>query len=141
MGRSPAALCNNSAGQSTGSNPRTTRFPYASSATAAALFLTCAAWCRAFSPPAQVLSNSSVSSGVGVYWMFYSGGDFEAVAPSDGMPGAEEARRQAAAAGVEGVPPGAVEGLRLRPGLAMSQVGRWCQVAAARVVTAQAGVP
>eukprot|EP00882_Tetradesmus_deserticola_P025671 GHRQ01028221.1.p1 GENE.GHRQ01028221.1~~GHRQ01028221.1.p1 ORF type:complete len:164 (+),score=56.56 GHRQ01028221.1:1087-1578(+) len=57
----------------------------------------------------QVLSNSSVSSGVGVYWMFYSGGDFEAVPAPAGLPGA-------AAAG------GAVEGLRMRPGLAMSQV-------------------
>lgn len=79
----------------------------------------------------QVLSNSSVSSGVGVYWMFYSGGDFEAVAPPEGMPGAEEARRRAAAAGVEGVPPGAVEGLRMRPGLAMSQDGRnWARIEA-----------
>jgi hypothetical protein len=56
----------------------------------------------------QVLSNSSVSSGVGVYWMFYSGGDFEAVPAPPGLPGA--------AAG------DAVEGLRMRPGLAMSQV-------------------
>jgi hypothetical protein len=40
--------------------------------------------------------------------MFYSGGDFEAVAAPEGLPGA--------AAGA------AVEGLRLRPGLAMSQV-------------------
>lgn len=59
--------------------------------------------------PLQVLSNSSVSSGVGVYWMFYAGGDFEPVAAPDGLPGA--------AAGA------AVEGLRMRPGLAMSQVG------------------
>jgi len=57
----------------------------------------------------QVLSNSSVSSGVGVYWMFYSGGDLEPVATPQGLPGAE--------AGA------AVEGLRMRPGLAMSQVG------------------
>jgi hypothetical protein len=60
----------------------------------------------------QVLSNSSVSSGVGVYWMFYSGGDFEAVAAPEGLPGA--------AAGA------AVEGLRMRPGLAMSQVSCCC---------------
>jgi hypothetical protein len=43
-----------------------------------------------------------------VYWMFYSGGDFEPVAAPQGLPGA--------AAGA------AVEGLRMRPGLAMSQV-------------------
>lgn len=40
--------------------------------------------------------------------MFYSGGDFEAVPAPPGLPGAE--------AGA------AVEGLRMRPGLAMSQV-------------------
>lgn len=27
----------------------------------------------------QILSNASVSSGEGVYWMFYSGGSFEPV--------------------------------------------------------------
>lgn len=27
----------------------------------------------------QILSSNSVSSGEGVYWMFYSGGSFEAV--------------------------------------------------------------
>ena len=41
--------------------------------------------------------------------MFYSGGDFEPVPAPPGLPGA--------AAG------DAVEGLRMRPGLAMSQVG------------------
>lgn len=56
----------------------------------------------------QVLSNNSVSSGVGVYWMFYSGGDYEPVTAPQGLPG---------------VSAGAVvEGLRMRPGLAMSQV-------------------
>jgi hypothetical protein len=55
----------------------------------------------------QVLSNSSVSSGVGVYWMFYAGGDYEAVPAPQGLPGA-----------AEGTP---IEGLRMRPGLAMSQ--------------------
>jgi len=59
----------------------------------------------------QVLSNSSVSSGVGVYWMFYSGGDYEAVAAPEGLAGT--------------APGAAVEGLRLRPGLAMSQVRIW----------------
>jgi hypothetical protein len=57
----------------------------------------------------QVFSNSSVSSGVGVYWMFYTGGDFSPLPAPQGLPGAE--------AGAE------VEGLRMRPGLAMSQVG------------------
>ncbi|KAI8471882.1 MAG: glycosyl hydrolase [Monoraphidium minutum] len=63
----------------------------------------------------QVFSNSSVSSGVGVYWMFYTGGDF---APLE------------APAGLPGVPAGAaVEGLRMRPGLAMSQDGRnWARI-------------
>ena len=60
-------------------------------------------WCRL-----QVLSTSSVSSGVGVYWMFYSGGDYEAVPAPQGLPGAEAGN--------------VVEGLRMRPGLAMSQV-------------------
>lgn len=54
------------------------------------------------------MSNSSVSSGVGVYWMFYSGGDFEPVSAPQGLPGAADGA--------------AVEGLRMRPGLAMSQV-------------------
>ena len=47
----------------------------------------------------QILSNSSVATGVGVYWMFYAGGSFE---PAD------------APDGVAGLPAGqAVEGLRL----------------------------
>jgi hypothetical protein len=72
--------------------------------------------------PLQVLSNSSVSSGVGVYWMFYSGGDFEAVRAPPGLPGA--------AAG------DAVEGLRMRPGLAMSQVGTKICVMFCAMITA-----
>lgn len=56
----------------------------------------------------QVLSNSSVSAGVGVYWMFYVGGDFEPLAPPRGMPGTREGQ--------------ALEGARMRPGLALSQV-------------------
>ncbi|KAG2502055.1 hypothetical protein HYH03_000549 [Edaphochlamys debaryana] len=64
----------------------------------------------------QVLSNSSVSSGVGVYWMFYAGGDYEPVQLPEGFPGA----------GAE-----AVEGMRTRPGLAMSQDGRnWARIEA-----------
>ena len=48
---------------------------------------------------------------MGVYWMFYTGGDFQPVEAPGGLPGAP-------AAGA------ALEGLRMRPGLAMSQVGR-----------------
>jgi hypothetical protein len=33
----------------------------------------------------QILSSSSVSSGTGVYWMFYSGGTYEPVALPAGM--------------------------------------------------------
>jgi hypothetical protein len=55
-----------------------------------------------------VLSSGNVSSGVGVYWMFYSGGDFEAVPAPEGLPGL--------------VPGQAYEGARMRAGLAMSQV-------------------
>ncbi|GIL85766.1 hypothetical protein Vretimale_13208 [Volvox reticuliferus] len=70
----------------------------------------------------QVLSNSSVSSGVGVYWMFYSGGDFEPVMLPEGFPGS------GGSGGGERQP---VEGLRLRPGLAMSQDGRnWARIEA-----------
>lgn len=58
-------------------------------------------------PPPQVFSNSSVSSGVGVYWMFYTGGDFAPLEAPRGLPGLDA-----------GAP---VEGLRMRPGLAMSQ--------------------
>ncbi|KAG2445313.1 hypothetical protein HYH02_008779 [Chlamydomonas schloesseri] len=70
----------------------------------------------------QVLSNSSVSSGVGVYWMFYSGGDFEPVQLPQGLP---------AAGAAVAPPPEGVEGLRMRPGLAMSQDGRnWARIEA-----------
>lgn len=72
-----------------------------------------------FSCNTQVLSNSSVSSGVGVYWMFYSGGDYEPVLLPEGFPGSS-------GSGGDGSPvpqpPQPIEGLRLRPGLAMSQV-------------------
>ncbi|KAI3438045.1 hypothetical protein D9Q98_000488 [Chlorella vulgaris] len=66
----------------------------------------------------QILSSSSVSSGTGVYWMFYSGGSYEQVALPAGMAQASQA--------AEG---GDLEGLRLRPGLAMSQDGRnWARI-------------
>lgn len=61
-------------------------------------------------PVAQVLSNGNVSSGVGVYWMFYTGGDFTPVPVPAGFPGGPHA------AGAT------LEGMRMRPGLAMSQV-------------------
>jgi hypothetical protein len=35
----------------------------------------------------QILSSDAVNTGVGVYWMFYSGGDFEPVPAPAGMPG------------------------------------------------------
>lgn len=55
----------------------------------------------------QVISNSSVDSGVGVYWMFYSGADFSVVGQGD--------RKE--------------KGLLVRPGLALSQDGRnWARV-------------
>lgn len=64
----------------------------------------------------QVLSNNSVSIGVGVYWMFYTGGDYEAVVAPPGLPGATAGQ--------------CIEGLRMRPGLAMSQVsgGDYCSM-------------
>ncbi|GLI70313.1 hypothetical protein VaNZ11_015267, partial [Volvox africanus] len=79
--------------------------------------------CHLIPGDVQVLSNSSVSSGVGVYWMFYTGGDFEPVVLPEGFPGSggrsSSGERQA------------VEGLRLRPGLAMSQDGRnWARIEA-----------
>lgn len=61
----------------------------------------------------QILSSSSVDSGAGVYWCFYSGGDFEPVP----LP----ASLQTTSATHGDAP---LEGLRLRPGLAMSQDGR-----------------
>ena len=35
----------------------------------------------------QILSNSAVATGVGVYWMFYAGGSFEEVKTPQGVPG------------------------------------------------------
>jgi hypothetical protein len=70
---------------------------------------------RAVVPPLQVLSNSSVSSGVGVYWMFYSGGDYEPVEVPSCLPGQDSSSSSSSK----------LEGLRMRPGLAMSQVRAW----------------
>ncbi|KAK9805256.1 hypothetical protein WJX72_009116 [[Myrmecia] bisecta] len=62
----------------------------------------------------QVMSNSAKDTGA-VYWMYYSGGSFEPAA---------------APAGIPGLRPGTeVEGLRMRPGLAMSQDARnWARI-------------
>lgn len=58
----------------------------------------------------QLLSTSAVSAEPGgVYWCFYSGGDFEEVVIPEGMVSSDE---------------DSIEGLRVRPGLAMSQDGR-----------------
>jgi len=59
-------------------------------------------------PDVQVLSSGSVASGVGVYWMFYTGADF-APAPAAAPPGAGA--------------PAAAPGRRTLPGLALSQDG------------------
>lgn len=60
----------------------------------------------------QILSNSSVDGGIGVYWCFYSGGNYEKAELPPGLfpdqPTDSEPR----------------EGVTLRPGLAMSQDGR-----------------
>lgn len=67
----------------------------------------------------QILSSTSVSSGEGVYWMFYSGGSYETVPLPAGL------------SSQDGEGGGDVEGLRLRPGLAMSQDGRnWARIEA-----------
>ena len=34
----------------------------------------------------QILSNSAVATGVGVYWMFYAGGSFEELQAPQGFP-------------------------------------------------------
>lgn len=63
----------------------------------------------------QILSNNAVATGVGVYWMFYSGGSFEEVEAPQGLPGLQAGH--------------SVEGLRMRPGLAMSQDGmNWARI-------------
>ena len=62
----------------------------------------------------QLFSSDAAKGGAGVYWMFYTGIDFQPVTVPAGLPGMHE--------GAE------VEGLCARPGLAMSQVrhsGAW----------------
>jgi hypothetical protein len=59
-----------------------------------------------------LLSSDNVGGGGGVYWMFYTGCDYQPLSVPEGWPG---------------LPGGAqLEGLRARPGLAMSQVS--CQL-------------
>eukprot|EP00892_Ulva_mutabilis_P004235 jgi/Ulvmu1/2183/UM013_0028.1 len=66
----------------------------------------------------QMFSSSAVNSGTGVYWMFYTGCDYDA------------AEVPAALGSLVGVDTGA-EGLCGRPGLAMSQDGRnWARIEA-----------
>ncbi|PSC71076.1 transcriptional regulator [Micractinium conductrix] len=76
--------------------------------------------CHLSAGDVQILSSSSVSSGEGVYWMFYAGGSFEQAALPAGLSQSsldEDGPEQ--------------EGLRLRPGLAMSQDGRnWARIEA-----------
>ena len=67
--------------------------------------------CHLFVSDVQILSSDSVSSSGGVYWCFYSGGDFESVDVPDELKVTDEC-------------PSEREGLRLRPGLALSQDGR-----------------
>lgn len=43
--------------------------------------------CKPGSAHLQILSNNAVATGVGVYWMFYSGGSFEEVEAPQGLPG------------------------------------------------------
>eukprot|EP00884_Botryococcus_braunii_P011639 jgi/Botrbrau1/20476/Bobra.145_2s0036.1 len=65
----------------------------------------------------QIFSNASVNAGIGVYWMFYSGGSFEKVDDS-------------LASLPPGVPsPDYLEGIRTRVGLALSQDGsNWARI-------------
>ena len=70
-------------------------------------------------PDVQVLSSGAVASGVGVYWMFYTGADFAPVPPPAAAPGGTEA-----------------PGRRTLPGLALSQDG--CVPACICVVSCQA---
>ncbi|KAK9799010.1 hypothetical protein WJX73_003754 [Symbiochloris irregularis] len=63
----------------------------------------------------QVFSRDAVGEGVGVYWMYYSGGNFEAADCPAGLQGADSSQ--------------IIEGIRTRPGLAMSQDARhWARI-------------
>lgn len=64
----------------------------------------------------QILSNGSVEGGTGVYWCFYSGGNYEEGDVPPSMVSTDE--------DVLASPASKREGITLRPGLAMSQDGR-----------------
>lgn len=64
----------------------------------------------------QILSNNAVATGAGVYWMFYAGASREDVPVPQGLPGLQCDTQE-------------LEGLRMRPGLAMSQDGtNWARI-------------
>eukprot|EP00873_Tetraselmis_striata_P025374 jgi/Tetstr1/445638/TSEL_003443.t1 len=64
--------------------------------------------CHLAASDVQVMGDSD--AGAGVFWMFYSGADWEAVEVPDGLSGSIDEKE--------------VEGLRMRPGLALSQDGK-----------------
>eukprot|EP00887_Chlorella_sp_A99_P007636 scaffold20.g7636.t1 len=83
--------------------------------------------CHLHATDVQLLSDSGGPSGggTGVYWMFYSGGNFE---EAELPPGLSSEGEEASSSGGGG---GTREGLRLRPGLAMSRDGRnWARIEA-----------
>lgn len=71
----------------------------------------------------QILSSASLAGTGGVYWMFYAGGDFEPIqTPQSLLDIGLETSGEAAKA---------IEGLRTRPGLALSQDGvNWARIEA-----------
>lgn len=71
----------------------------------------------------QILSSASLAGGGGVYWMFYSGGDYEPIELPQSLLDIGNIG--------EGDTSGAVEGLRTRPGVALSQDGvHWARIEA-----------
>lgn len=78
----------------------------------------------------QILSSGAVSAGAGVYWMFYSGGCWEAAPPPDGLPlPASVSSAEGLGGEPDASPPNPLEGLRTRAGLALSQDGvHWARV-------------
>lgn len=75
----------------------------------------------------QILSNSSVTGGTGVYWAFYSGGSYEEVETPPGLISSDDlgdVNADFEEITVNGNKKIMREGVRLRPGLAMSQDGR-----------------
>lgn len=73
----------------------------------------------------QVLSNNNGGPGGGVYWMFYSGGSFEGSAPGERSASLPAEVSAGASVGEDG----GLEGMKMRPGLAMSQDGvNWARI-------------